>query len=509
MPKRPQGFSIPLLARSETLGLSLRDLIYRTCLAAIVEGRWPPGTRIASARRLAADWRLARNTVDDALGRLQAEGLLDRRVGDGTFVAARMIEPAEREAPRRPRPPSRVGRRALAAVSAWGRFASATYTPGSVPRPQPFLAGLPALDAFPLALWRRIASRRARLSGPALLGYLPALGYPALREATARHLAATRGLDCAAEQIMILTSSMQAVDLVARVLLEPGDTAWIEDPGYPNLRAVLAMAGVRIAPVPVDEHGIDVAHGARHAPAAGLLHVTPSCQYPSGATLALERRVALARHAANTGAWILEDDYQSEFTYSGRPIAPIASLDRFERTLYVGTFTNAVFPSLRLAYLVLPRALVAAFEAVRRQLDDHTHGFMQAVLADFIDGGHFNAHLRAMRSLYQARRDALVAACQRELPEGATLGPATGGMSAAIDLAARWPDAAVVARAAAAGVRLLPLSRYCAGAPRANGVLLGYSALNERRIVKGVSRLAAALRSFSTPSAPLRAGRRA
>jgi GntR family transcriptional regulator/MocR family aminotransferase len=491
--KRSPGRSIPLLARLETRDLGVRESIYKTCLAAIVDGRWPAGTRIASSRQLAAEWRAARNTVDDAFAQLQAEGFLERRVGDGTYVAARLPGQAAPLALRRARRPSALGRRALAAVSAWGRSAQSDYAPQSVPRPSAFLAGLPALDAFPLAQWRRLAARRWRASGTAILGYQPSLGYLPLREATARYLATARGVDCRADQVMIASSSMQAVDVLARVLLERGDVAWIEDPGFPNLRAVLAMAGARIAPVPVDAQGLDVAHGARHAPPASLVYITPSCQYPTGVTLALPRRLALIRHVQTNGAWIVEDDYQSEFTYAGRPTAALASLDRGGRTLYLGTFTNAVFPSLRLAYLVLPPPLVPVFEAVRRQLDDHTHGFMQAVLADFIDGGHFSAHMRRMRALYQARRDALVAACARELPSYATLGPAASGMNVALHLPLRLPDRDVVAEAAGEGLRLLPLSRYAVVARRANGLLLGYTALSERQIGAGIARLARVL----------------
>ncbi len=479
MPKRPQGAMVPLLAGQGTEGLSLRDQVYKTCLAAIVDGRLAAGARLPSARQLAEDWRIARNTVDDAMAQLQAEGLLVRRVGDGTFVAAQT-----RMSPRsgvKHRRPSALGRKALAGVSAWGRSATSSYTPASVPRAEPFLAGLPALDAFPLALFKRLAARRWRVGGGGLLGYFPSLGHEPLREATARHLATVRGVDCDAEQIMILNSSMQAVDLVARVLLERTDSVWIEDPCLPNLLPALAMSGARVVPVAVDEQGLDVEEGARVAPSPALIYVTPSCQYPTGVTLSLERRLSLLRHAEASGAWIIEDDFQSEFTYEGRPVASVHSLDRGERTLYVGTFTNSVFPSLRLAYVVLPRILVPVFEAVRRQSDDHTHGYMQAVLADFLDGGHFNAHLRKMRSLYHARRDALVDACARSLPEGVALGPATSGMHVALRLPSRLADRAVVARAAAAGLRVQPL-------------LLGYTALTERRIAAGVVRLAGVIR---------------
>jgi GntR family transcriptional regulator/MocR family aminotransferase len=454
MPKQPTAAMIPLLTGPGAEGLSLRDQIYKTCLAAIVDGRLAEGVRLPSARQLAVDWRVSRNTVDDAISRLQSEGFLVRRIGDGTYVSAhaRVLPPVRAKLRR----PNAIGRKALAGVSAWGRSATSAHAPDSAPRMEAFAAGMPALDAFPLTLWRRLVARRLRASGGGLLGYFPSLGHGPLREATARHLAAARGIACEPAQVMILNSSMQAVDLIARVLLERMDAVWIEDPCFPNLRSVLSMSGARIVPVPVDALGLDVDEGVRRA-APALVCVTPSCQYPTGVTLSLERRLELLRHAESSGAWIVEDDYQSEFTYTGRPVASIHSLDRSERTLYIGTYTNSVFPSLRLAYVVLPPPLVPVFEAVRRQLDDHTHGAMQAVLADFIDGGHFNAHLRRMRALYHARRDALVSACARSLPAAAVLGPATSGMNVALHLPEWLADIGIAARAAAAGVRVQPL----------------------------------------------------
>lgn len=488
MKRAVRGAIMPPLAGTGE-GLGLRDLVYKTCLAAIVNGRLAPGARLPSARQLACDWRVARNTVDDAIARLQSEGFVVRRVGAGTFVGAHVTGRLRGDAALKRRPPSALGRRALASVSVRGRSASETYTSSSTPRAQPFMAALPALDAFPLALWRRLAARRWRVGGGALLGYFPSMGYGPLREAAARMLAATRGIDCDAGQVMIVNSSVQAIDLISRVLLEPGDTAWVEDPCFPNLRAALTMSGARVVGVPVDQDGIDVDHGRRVAPDAGLFYVTPSCQYPLGVTLSLERRLALIRFAARSGAWIVEDDYQSEFTYEGRPLAAIHSLDRGERTIYIGTFTHAVFPSLRIAYLVLPRSLTPVFQAVRRQLDDHTHGFMQAVLADFIDSGHFAAHVRRMRARYHARRDALAASFIREFRQ-ATLGPVTAGMTAAVHLPARSLDEEAAARAEAAGLRVLPLSRYRSWPRPRNGLLLGYAALTERRITGGIRRLA-------------------
>ena len=492
MPRVAARVPVPLIAAPVAGARSLRDQIYDACLDAIVEGRLPRGARLPSSRQLAADWRVARNTVDDALAQLGAEGMLVRRVGAGTFVADPLPAPQPGRTVRR-RLPAPLGRRALHSVSAWSRGIALAHATGLAPRPAAFLAGLPALDQFPLAVWRRLAARRWRVDGAGLLGYFPAFGHVPLREALLRHLAVARGIDADVDQVMIVNSTMQAMALCARVLLDAGGSVWLEDPGYPNLHSTFAMAGARAAFVPVDAEGMDVDAGVRTAPAPALICVTPSCQYPTGVTMSLARRLALLRFAEQSGAWIVEDDYQSEFTYDGRPPASLASLDRGGRVIHAGTFTNAVFPSLRLAYAVLPRALVPVFDAVRRQLDDHTHGFMQAVLADFIAGGHFTAHLRAMRGVYQRRRDALAAACAQRLPAGARLAPVTCGMNAALQLPRASRDGDIAQRAAAAGVSVLPLSRYSHGAGARNGLLLGFTALSERSITAGVAALAAAL----------------
>jgi GntR family transcriptional regulator/MocR family aminotransferase len=254
---------------------------------------------------------------------------------------------------------------------------------------------------------------------------------------------------------------------------------------------VLAIAAARTRPVPVDAAGVDVARAERAPRSPALFCVTPSCQYPTGAVLSLARRLDVLRIAAASGAWIVEDDQQHEFTWSGRPATPIAALDRDARTLYVGTFSYTVFPSLRLAYVVLPGSLVDVFHAVRRQLDDHTHGFMQAVLADFMDGGHYGAHVRRMRSIYAQRREALLRAAQRHCPQYALEG-LDCGLNASLRLPARIADTQAALGAARRGIRVLPLSRYAIATP-ANGLLIGYAALTERRIVAGIARLAAAL----------------
>ena len=481
--------------------LGVRDHVYAACLAAIRDGRLPAGCRLPSARQLAIDWRIARNTIDDALSRLQDDGLIVRRVGAGTFVAPDVhVVPSTGS---RYRKPAALGKRALRMASARAADVARPFVAASVPRPAPFNAGLAALDAFPLATWQRLAARCGRTRGTALLGYLPAAGYPPLQAAIADHLGGARGIRCSPEQVMIVNSAMQAHDLIARVLAERDDIGWIEDPGYPNLRAVLAMAGIRVVPVAVDADGLATDRAPTGGAAPTLICVTPSCQHPTGAIMSVARRLALLTVARRSQAWIVEDDHQAEFVWSMRAPAPLFALDGDARTLYVGTFSHTIFPSLRIAYVIVPDALIDVFHAVRRQLDDHTHGFMQAVLADFIAGGHFSAHVRKMRSLYGARRDALIGTFDRHAPFVA-LGGHASGMHATLEWDARLPDATIAARAVRAGIRVLPLSRYATGPVRRNGLLLGYAALSERRIATAVARLAPALGSIDASRRPAR-----
>lgn len=483
-----RGGVLALLEGPDVSGLSRRTQVYKSCLKAILDGRLWPGARLPSARDLARDWKIARNTVDEALLQLQEEGFLERRTGDGTYVVERLPGRFADAPPRKMRPVSRASQVAMATFSAWARDAVDTHLPYAMPRPGAFLAGFPALDAFPLGLWQRLTSRRLRSEGKSLLHYFPTMGYGRLCEATARHLALTRGVVCAPEQIMILNSSIQGLDLAARVLLERGDETWVEEGGYPSVRLSLSMSGVKTVPVPVDAEGIDVAAGRAKARGAALAHVGPACHYATGAQMSLKRRLALLHWAESAGAWIVEDDYQGEFTYEGRPIETLYSLDRGARVLHLGSFTNALFPSLRLSYMVIPPAMCAVFEAVRAQLDGHTHGIQQAVLADFIDGGHLGAHLRRMKPIYKERRDALHEACARQLP-GATLGPTHAGMSAALHLPRSLSDRTLRERGAKAGLALMPLSRF-ESSPALNGFLLGFTALKPHEIRDGVKRLA-------------------
>ncbi|QJR09908.1 HTH-type transcriptional regulatory protein GabR [Usitatibacter rugosus] len=486
MAKAAGGQLFTLLEGPESAGHTRRSQVYKSCLKAILDGRLARGSRLPSARELARDWRISRNTIDEALLQLQADGFLERRVGDGTYVSRDLPSTASRK-PAAMRPASRA---AQASYSAWAQRALHSRLPGGSPQPRAFFAGFPALEFFPLDLWQRLTTRRYRTGGRDLLGYMPSMGLPALREATARHLAISRGVTCAPEQVMILNSLIQGVELLSRVLLERDDAVWVEEAGYPNVRTALSMSGARLVPVPMDEEGLDVAAGQELAPKPALVHVTPAFQYPSGTRMSLQRRLALLEWANRSGAWIVEDDYQGDFNYEARNIEPLQALDRASRVIHLGTYTNAVFPSLRLAYMVIPPPLCAVFEAVRSQLDDHTHGIQQAVLADFIDGGHLSSHMRRMRSIYKSRRDTLLGELHATLRDEYPLGPAHGGMNVAMHLPKAMRDAPLCERGWKAGLHLAPLSRHAPTQGGLNGLFLGYAALSEREIRAGARRLA-------------------
>lgn len=481
--------------------------VYQRVRTAVLAGELSAGARLPSSRRLAADVRLSRNTVELAFAQLEAEGYLVRRRGSGTYVcrtlpgrpigaAARTAasKTAASPAPERPagiraaRPP--LSPRGHALVDAFQR-------PGpEVDSRLAFGTCGPALDHFPTALWNRLAAKRARLAGRTLLRSGDAGGYRPLREAIASYLGAARGVRCRPEQVIVTTSTQQSLDLAARLLLEPGDRAWMEDPGYRCARAALEGNRVRAVPVPVDDQGLDVAAGKRRAPRARLAYITPSHQYPLGVTLSLERRLELLRWAEGAGAWVFEDDYDSEYRYDGRPLAALQGLDTAGQVLYAGTFHKVLFPGLRLAYLVVPEILADAFGAAREATDGFCPPLTQAVVADFLTQGHFSAHLRQTRALYRQRRDALRDALGSisGLTGILRLGPVEAGLHLTGFLPSDVSDRRISDLAASLGLGVSALSGYYADAKAARpGLIFHYAALSPERIVDGVARLAAAL----------------
>ncbi len=472
---------ISLFASQKEERRTLREQVCAVIRQALHGGHLKHDERLPSSRQLAADLGVSRVTVEGAYGQLEAEGYLRRQVGGGTFVAfaaAPKIAPASKKTADSV---ARLSRRGESIVAGGGCHEARV--------PQAFSSGSPDLAAFPLETWHKLGNRLARRSGRALLGFGDPQGFAPLRDAVAYYLSQSRGVHCSAAQVLILTSSQQALTLIATLLLDGGDPVWIEDPCYEGARTAFSSAGAQLVPVPVDADGMDV----ERAPAGTdprLIYLTPSHQYPTGASLSLPRRMSLLELARKQRSWIVEDDYDSEFHYDGRPLPSLQGLDRHERVLYVGTFSKVLFPSLRLAYLVLPPALIEAFTLARTVQDGHTTQWTQAVTAAFIEDGHFAAHLRQMRQLYRSRRDLLREELTKRTDGWLDILPTSGGLKMAVHLPA-GKEAWYSRRAAQAGVATPGLSKLYLGPPR-DGWLLGFSALDNAAIRHGALQLARA-----------------
>ena len=471
----------------------LQRQLYEGIRGDILAGRLAAGTRLPSTRALAAEIGVSRNTVMGAYLQLLSEGYARGRIGAGTYVAAELPDDllsAGSGKDRRPRRTS-TGR----GLSTRGEVLATTpaTTVRDLGSPRAFRSGVPG--GFPSRAWGRISGKVWRRPPRGLLGYGDPAGYWPLRAEISAYVGAARAVRCSWEQVIVVSGSQQALDLCARVLLDPGDAAWVEDPGYMGARGALTGAGARLVPVPVDEDGLDVEAGIEREAAARLACVTPSHQYPLGVTMSLGRRLALLRWASRSGAWVIEDDYDSEYRYTGRPLEALQGLDSSDEgcVIYVGTFSKVLSPALRLGYLVVPPELVDAFAAARELVDRCSPSLEQAVLAEFMAEGHFARHVRRMRVLYAGRQAALIEAAERELLGLLDLKPAETGMHLVAWLPDGADDREASRRAAAADVEAAALSRHKIKASVPAGLLLGYAAYEEAEIRAGVRRLAQAL----------------
>jgi GntR family transcriptional regulator / MocR family aminotransferase len=503
MSKRTAG-ALPLLVRLEPdADRPLNQQLYQGLRTLILEGRVRAGMLLPSTRMLSVDLMVSRNTVLNAYEQLTAEGYLEGRAGGGTRVSSTLPDtilrasvPPERRTPIRAR--RRPSRRAasIAAVPIRPRFSQ-------LPRlTRAFRLGACALGDFPMELWGRLMRRRWSQSGVRALDYGDVSGYAPLREAIAAYLQASRGVICQASQVLIVNGSQQALDLVTRALMDPGDSAWLEDPGYDGAYGALVAGGTRVVPVPVDSEGLNVEIGVQRSPNARLAYVTPSHQFPLGLTMSLPRRIELLRWAKTSGAWLLEDDYDSEFRYASRPLAALQGLDAEACVIYTGTFSKIVFPSLRLGYVVVPPPLVETFVKLRLLTDVHPPTFMQAVLADFLADGHFERHIRRMRMLYRERQEALVAAARQNLDGLLDVRPADGGMHLLGWLPAGIDDSDASRDAAVEGLDVLPLSCFTRSRLDQSALLLGYAGLTPKEIANGTRRLGKVLESLHRKARP-------
>ncbi len=489
---------VRLLRHAASDGTPLHVQVSAQLRANIQRGVLRPGARLPSARTLAADLRVSRNTVDAAFAQLRAEGLIERRVGAGTVVSATIsqvspsVEPSRTAAVRRVTAVAET-RRLGESLSARGALVAAL---GAAEMARDLHAAPCATDVrgFPSGTWNALLSQHVRRAGVDLLRSVDPVGLPELRQAIAQQAQLTRGVRCAADQVVVVNSTQQAIDLAARLLLDPGSVAATEDPCYPSARSALLASGARVAPIPVDDDGIQVRRLAA-APDVRLVYVTPSHQYPLGVTLSLARRQSLLSWAASAQAWIIEDDYDSVFQYGDRPMQSLQGMDVADRVLYVGSYNTLIFPGLRLAYLILPAALVDAFAAARRITDGFSSPLLQGVLAEFLSRGHFASYVSAARSHYEASRDLLLAAIAQHWSPAVRLGPSETGLHLVAHLGEDADDRRIVRGASAGGLGVAALSAHCHGTVARQGLLLSFGAATARDIEVGVASLAAAVRA--------------
>ena len=463
--------------------------VYHALKSMIRDGRLNPDARLPSTRELAADLRVSRNTVMLAYEQLLAEGYVVTRDRATTSVAPALPAPA--------RPASRPNTSPPAAVSDYARrLVRRLENPAGPPGPAglryDFRYGDPSVDEFPREIWRRLLAARARRPGREALGYASPAGYAPLRAALAEYLKRARGVVCEADQIVVTSGSQQALDLAARVLLDPGDVAVVEEPHYPGVTIPFEAAGARVVHVPVDAAGLET----RRLPArARVAYVTPCHQFPTGVIMPLERRLSLLAWAARSGSWVIEDDYVSEFRYEGHPLEALQSLDRDGRVIYIGTFSKTLFPALRLAYAVLPWALVHPFTAAKWATDRFSPTLAQEALTDFITTGQFERYLRRAGNRNAARRRALIAALRQHFGERVEIAGENTGVHLVVWLNDVPPRElpAVIARARALGVGLYSVARFHVNPPARAGLLFGYASLSEADIRVGIRRMAAAV----------------
>ncbi len=465
--------------------------IFEAIRLSILNGQLRLGTRLPSTRDLATDIHVGRNTVVTAYEQLVAEGYAEPTVGSGTRVVGippEMISRTKRTVASEVTKHSRNVN-----LSKRGKLLADIERTAADPTQTAFQPGLPALDEFPFALWSRLVARRISKPFTDTLGYYHIGGYPLLRKTIADYLGTARGVICSADQIIVVTGAQAALDLSARMLTDPGDSVWIEDPGYLGARGALSAAGARLCAVPVDHEGINVSFAERKHPAARLAYVTPSYQYPLGVTMSLQRRLQLLDWAHKNRAWILEDDYDSEYRYRGYPLTALHGLDQRERVVYMGTFSKTMFPALRLAYLVVPESLADAFRRAIRHTGHEAPIIEQVALTDFIAEGYYASHLRRMRKLYAARQQLFVELLQDHLGDHLDVKATDAGMQLVAYLTNGLSESKIIDNAKQRGLHISGLSAYYLRKPRRRGLYLGYAGVAESTMHQGVINLAAGI----------------
>ncbi|MBJ7314008.1 PLP-dependent aminotransferase family protein [Rugamonas sp. CCM 8940] len=477
--------------------------LYEAAKAAIHQQQLGAGNKLPSSRDLARDLGIARNTVIAAFEQLAAEGYVTSALGSGTYVADLQAHTASM----RGVGSAQQSNKTAAAASAKGGAGAplsrrgeelTAFAAGPRYEIQPFAPGDADFSSFPFKLWQRLQNRIWREARADLLDYGQSGGYLPLRQAITEYLRISRSVKVSVEQVMITAGTQQSLDLCAQLLADVGDTAWVEDPCYWGARRVFQARDLKLHPITVDSDGMalddeDLATSPR------LIYVTPSHQYPTGAVMSLARRRELLDVAVRKNAWILEDDYDSEFRYTGRPLAALQGLDTDDRVLYMGTFSKVLYPGIKVGYLVVPPALIAPFKSALYDLQRPGQLMVQAALADFIALGHFTTHIRKIRQTYGARREllrrTLVAQLGPQLSQSVTISSEESGLHLVVELPDRVDDVALEKLAAESGIQVKALSTYYLAPPVRRGLLVGYAYVTPEKVVYYGRLLAAVIQS--------------
>lgn len=474
----PQYAALPRYAR-----------IQRAIRQLILDGILDVGKALPASRALANSLGVSRDTVEMAYSQLHAEGFIERRIGSGSVVSKSVQRLPKRNVTRLSAPHQTLSQRG-----------STIFKNGGVRdfmQPRPFAPGVPETRLFPLQIWERLQRQVIKQYGSKALLHSPPQGIESLRHAIADYVNLERGAHATAERVLVLTSSQQAMSLCAQMLLGVGDAIFIEDPLYHGARKAFDAAGLHCIPIPVDQDGISVAQLRQHPAAAKAVFLTPSHQFPTGVTLSLDRRLAMIEWASQQQAWIIEDDYDSEFHYAGKPTACVQGLDAHERTIYIGTFTKSLFPGLRIGYMVLPSILVQPMTVARTLLDGHSAPIAQLTLARFIQGGHFGAYVRSMRLLYAERLKLLLQLIQQYLHDFVTPIIPSGGLQIPCIFRTELAEHTVIEQAARVGIDLLGLSTLHALKPNQSGILMGFAAYTHEELEQAIQKLAEIFKRLS------------
>lgn len=467
--------------------MPLHARIQRAVRQLILDCALGPGKPLPASRALAKSLGVSRDTIEAAYAQLHAEGFIERRVGSGSFVAEMTrFAPRTRDGLLRNQAP-KLSRRGNIMFRSGGVHEALT--------PRPFAPGVPDTRGFPLTLWERLERQVLKEVGTQALQHGDPQGAEQLRRAIADYVNLERGAHATADRVLILTSSQQAMMLCANMLLDPGDRIYIEDPAYYGARGAFDAAGLESVPIPVDRQGVMVEPILDDPHRARAIFLTPSHQFPTGATLALDRRLALIEWAARYQAWIIEDDYDSEFHYAGKPTACIQGLDSHDRTIYIGTFTKSLFPGLRIGYVVLPPQLVKPMTVARTLLDGHTASIAQLTLARFMEGGHFGGHVRTMRGIYAQRLDVLTGLVRKHLADFVEPHVPIGGLQMPCVLTCDISERLAIDAARRVGVELLGLSALNVSGDGKAGFLMGFAAYTPAELEVAVKKLANALQT--------------